>query len=263
MPVTTRSQTKLQCLTGSTDGLSILNSSRIGSTDELSRLPSNPSSSTDGRLPLLNTNTSITCSSHLSSDTSLGDLPLLLNNSSSLEFQTSTLENLNLKISNEHLFPTTVLSSSSPHLSHNFFESSFVNMEDDYNDKASGFAQTSKDMIELQQLFANFTNQMSSHLQQLHSKIADTDERLWQSQASFKQEIRGELDYLRSLLRSTSSTSVQDTAPDSSPDNPISGVTPGLNTNPSMMFSNFNSSSVGNSSSSAHSTDVQGQMMLC
>jgi hypothetical protein len=135
-------------------------------------------------------------------------------------------------------------------------------MADDYNDKVSCFAQTSKDMIELQQRFANFTNQMSSHLQQLHSKIADTDERLWQSQASFKQEICDELDDLRSLLRSTSSTSVLDTAPDSSPDNPISGVMPGLNMTPSLMVSRSNSSSVGGSSSSAHFTDVQGQMML-
>jgi hypothetical protein len=72
--------------------------------------------------PLLNTNTSIKFSSHLSSDTSLGDLPSLLTDSSTLEFQTSALEDLNLKISNEHLFPNTVLSSSSPQLSHNFFE---------------------------------------------------------------------------------------------------------------------------------------------
>jgi hypothetical protein len=77
---------------------------------------------TDGRLPLLNTNTSITFSSHLSSDTLLGDLPSLLTDSSTLEFQTSALEDLNLKISNEHLFPNTVLSSFSPQLSHNFFE---------------------------------------------------------------------------------------------------------------------------------------------
>ncbi len=61
---------------------------------------------------------------------------------------------------------------------------------------------------------------------------------------------------------STSSTSVQDTAPHSSPDNPISGVTPGLNTTPPLMVSSLTSSSVGGSSSSTSSTDVQAQMML-
>jgi hypothetical protein len=130
----------------------------------------------------------------------LDSLPSLSTDSLALEFQTSTLADLNLKISNEHLFPSTVLSPSSLQLSHNVFEPSFVNMADDYDDKVLGFAQTSKDMIKLQQLFANFTNQMSAHLQQLHSKIAGTDEHLWLGQTSFKQEIRDKLDDLRSLF---------------------------------------------------------------
>jgi hypothetical protein len=107
MPVTTRSQAKLETLTGSTDGLLFLSSGPTGSIDELSRLQHTNTGSTDECVSFLDTTISIPSSLLLSSDPSLVSLPLSYTAPPALEFQNTTLENLNLEISHEHLFPGT------------------------------------------------------------------------------------------------------------------------------------------------------------
>ena len=103
---------------------------------------------------------------------------------------------------------------------------------------------------------------MSAHMQQLHSKIADNDEHLWQSQTSFKQEIRDELDDLCSLLRSPSGGVVQDTPHPFTSVTSVSGVPPGLPMHPPPNISISSAPSVNGSTQSSNPVDVQMQMML-
>jgi hypothetical protein len=192
MPVVTRSKAKLHTATGSIDELSPVLLGTIGSTDGLLdssctlQKPSFISPSFDESLAISLPSTSLM--------------------STALEFQTSTTTNL--EISNRHLFEISNSSVLTDTLPHNFPVLIHSIMEGDCDEKIPlGMSQPKQDMGDLHQLFASFTHQMMTHMEQLHARLADNDTNLRSDHDHFKQEVRSELMALRSLLQSSSSSS--------------------------------------------------------
>jgi hypothetical protein len=92
-------------------------------------------------------------------------------------------------------------------LSHNSSLSNCVIMEEDCED-ASPNLPPKMEMMDLTHLFGAFTQQMTSHIDKLHDQLRLNDERTVQSQLAFQQEIRSELDALRTLVHQSSSASL-------------------------------------------------------
>jgi hypothetical protein len=260
MPVITRSQSRLLRSTGSTDGLLQRTLDTTGPTDGLS-LSSLPSSSvsTDSNIIVP---VAPTIDSHI---TSVNTTPIV--NSSLFDLGQSTLEfqNLepgisNLEFSNfnfDHQY-TRLVTQLLPHPSNSLI----IKMEDDCED-ASGMAQTSKDMIEMDRLFQTFTQQLSIHVSKLQDQLKENEERVHRKQTIFKQEMRDEFNAFHTQVLSTtpqvsSSTFVPSSDMSLSQEQVISSVTssvdhtvPPSSTAPSL-----------SSTASMSSPDVQTRMML-
>ncbi len=257
MPVVTRSRSKLLRLTGPTDGLSHSTLLTTGSTDELSL----------SNTPLLHSSTQLVDTSHvptplLSSNSSHSSSPdgLLSSSSSSsaLEFQISNNQSY-FEISNCHLFENLAVPHESQ--SHNFSNLNFPIMEEDCEDASTGLSQTTKD---IQLLFAAFTQQMTTHMNDLHDHIAENEARLCQKQEQFHRAVKEEMDELRSLVNVSQH-----------PDVPTSSSSPGplsmstvpnvssVTSAPSSQVSGLPSHTPSNSSTASLNTvDLHAQMML-
>jgi hypothetical protein len=157
MPMITRTQSKLKRSTGSTDGLSQCNLNTTGSTDGLliSSLPI--ISSTNGlqtsSLPMA----FLDSSSTMVLPSSIDNLSLSITNPLALDFQSSYSDVSNLKISDCLSFQNSALLLPCTS-SHNFSHLYSANMENDCDD-SSGLSQTMKDMIDINHLFHQFTQQ--------------------------------------------------------------------------------------------------------
>jgi len=206
MPVVTQSKAKLHTATGSIDELLPVLLGTVGSTDGLSSPFPNTTGSIDG---LLDSSCTLQKPSFISPsfDESLAiSLPSTSLMSTALEFQTSTTTNL--EISNRHLFEISNSSVLTDTLPHNFPVLIHSIMEGDCDEKIPlGMSQPKQDMGDLDQLFASFTHQMTTHMEQLHARLADNDTNLRSDHDHFKQEVRSELMVLHYLLQSSSSSS--------------------------------------------------------
>ncbi len=193
MPVITRSQAKLS--TDSSKELSgkVSSNSSKEFLEPLSNLASTSSQSSileTSSLPLCAKNTTI-----LSSSSSISTSPLVHDHCSipsALLFQNSNLEFQNLEFSNvappTHSSSTFTLSSSQ-----------FLKMESDCKDDSSD-SKMSPDMLNLAQMIANLSSQMTYQTKSLEGKLSDDFNKVIQDNEQFKSDVRLELDGIRQLL---------------------------------------------------------------
>jgi len=175
-----------------------------------------------------------------------------------LEFQISNNHSY-FEISNCHLFENLAVPHESQ--SHNFSNLNFPIMEEDCEDASTGLSQTTKD---IQLLFAAFTQQMTTHMNDLHDRIAENEVRLCQKQEQFHRAMKEEMDELRSLVNvsqhpdvPTSSSSPGPSSMSTVPN--VSSVTSA----PSSQVSGLPSHTPSNSSTASLNTvDLHAQMML-
>jgi hypothetical protein len=249
MPVITRSQAKRIASTGSIDEPSTSSSCTTGSTDGLSLPTLNNNSYSDEYLhPVIPDAVTTSSTPHVISSVNSSSSSIV---DPALEFQISNTTESHLKISNCHFFESSGVSSrmSSVGFSHNFSVSNFCTMEDDCDD-SPGFPQTTQNMFDINHLFDTFTKQLSVHMNNLQAQLRETDERVFRNQVAFKQEIREEMDELRSLL-------IPPSSPPLIPD--ASAGSPKVSTLPSSVSIDAPSAPFANTSSSE---DVQTKMML-
>jgi hypothetical protein len=253
--VVTRSQAKLRTATGPNDGLSPVLPVMIGSTDGLSTLSQNTRGSTDELLDSPGSFQAFSCPP-LSFDESLVTSLLdPLSISTAFEFQ--NLKSNNLEFSKSNSFEFSNSSVIVDQFSYNLPTLTPSLMEGDCDKKIpSGLSQPKQDVGDFQQLFITLTTEMTSHMEQLHTRLAENDLTLRSDQDLFKQEVRSELLGLQSLLQSSSSSlpsilSSQQPVT-TSPPNPMS-VSPSV---PSVSAPSITTSI------SSSGSDIQAQMML-
>jgi len=262
MPVLTRSRAKQQTLTGSTDG-SLQFPSGTGSTDEL-LIPNITTGSTDATVLSISNKKLLSSSNTNFVPSFVVNLPLSTTPSMTLGFQDSSPDGNNLKISKNSSFEILSFPTSTVSLSHNSSVIKIENMEDDCDD-GFGLRTSSPQVkcVDFMQFFATFSNQLSTHMDHLHSRLTENDEKLWYAQTTFHKEVRQELEELRSLLPRLTHTSSNVTS-----NVPVSNVTLPIDTSSPLVPASHTISSPivsapsSTSSTSATVTDLQAQMML-
>jgi len=121
-----------------------------------------------------------------------------------------------------------------------------------------------QNMADISQLFVSFSHQMSSHMDQLQAQLQLNNQKISQAQDSFKQEVRAELDELRSLIATQQQTSLNITPPTPSIKSPSapSPVSSGSNMFPNLTLVTGTASPNIVPMTNAGSLDVLPQMML-
>jgi hypothetical protein len=84
-------------------------------------------------------------------------------------------------------------------VSHNYSFSKLSTMEEDC-EESLGVSQLTQNTVDINQLFASFLTQMSTHMDRLQAQLQVNDQKIYQAQDSFKQEFRAELDELCLLI---------------------------------------------------------------
>jgi hypothetical protein len=194
--------------TGSTDGPSTEHPSSSRSTDELSFLDQQSSSASRF--------TSITTLSSVRSLSSTPTIPV-----DNFEFEISK-HSESFENSKQHsLTDSTTLVHT---VSRNSQISNYIKMEDDCDDSASSPKMPSSP-IDVQQLFASFTNQLTTHMEHLQAQMMANDMKVSAAQEVFQQQVKSEMDSLQQLVGNQQYSTVPQVSTPNSVPTPVSSST--------------------------------------
>jgi hypothetical protein len=122
-----------------------------------------------------------------------------------LDFQTES-ESTSFEISNFSNFENALSISNTATFSHNNFSLATFKMESDDEEKSAPVVADTHASVPIEQLFANFTNQLASQITNqtniLRSEIRDNELRVNKEHENFKLQVQSELQELCQLLQS-------------------------------------------------------------